>query len=140
MNWFWGDFGAKKIFEKKSCQNFPKIPKNAIFFKFRLWVCGRNRPEIGRYVAGRSALPKILAKIFFIPIGQKLRILSQKNDPPQRKMQRVPSSLDFYKKIGDSLPGEGLRTCNYLSFQLFGLKSLINESKKSLLFFFIFLA
>ena len=70
---------------KKKVQNLLKNSKNLIFLKFQILICGRNWPGIGRYVAERSAQSPSLAKIFFMPNGEKLTNLSQKNIPPKKR-------------------------------------------------------
>ena len=51
----WSILEQNWILKKKSLPNWQKMLKNTIFLKFRLRVHGRNRQEIGRFVAGRSA-------------------------------------------------------------------------------------
>ena len=69
------------ILKKKSPEIWSEIGKNPMFLKFQLWVCGQNRSEIGRYVAGRSTQVPSLPPIFFIRNGQKFMIYPKKHTP-----------------------------------------------------------
>ena len=90
---------------KKKVKNVLKNSKTLIFLKFQILICGRNWPGIVRYVAGRSAQPSSLPKIFFMPNRQKLTNLSQKNIPRSPK-----TAFFFFGGGGGSADKWSLRT------------------------------
>ena len=71
---------------KKKLSKFVQNAEKPVFLKIQNLICGRNRPEIGRYVAGevRSA-PKSSQKFFYHNRTKIGWPISKKVPPPLKK-------------------------------------------------------
>jgi len=76
---------VKLNFERKSYLKFPSNSPKWVFLKFQLWIYGRYRPEIGRFVAGEVCLVPKSSQNFFYPKRTKIDDFIQNNLPPPPK-------------------------------------------------------
>ena len=93
---FFGDFGAKYDFEKKSSQIWVIMPKKAIFFQIQLWLLW---PEVadGRPIGGRKSrsIPNSHQNFLYRP-NPKIDDFIQNQTPPPPFLRKNGGGESFF--------------------------------------------
>ena len=78
MSMFWTNLKKKKL------KIWKKFPKNLQFFKFHLWVCGRNSADRPKIPSKIFFGPKFLPKKFWVKSDHYIIKISKKSPPPKK--------------------------------------------------------
>ena len=71
--------------KKKKLSKFPQNGQKPVFLKIQNLICGRNCPEIGLYVSGRSVQFQTLPQFFLLQSDKNSLRYLKNHTPPQKK-------------------------------------------------------